>query len=72
MRKMLQYKKCIIIFAKIWAEKGKFIINFSDLGFFSIFVIFIFKLDANFPSLRLKSTYFFQFYSLLDFIDLGL
>ncbi len=33
----------------------KIIINFSDLRILTIFVIFIFRLDTNFPSLQLKS-----------------
>ncbi len=42
------------------------IINFSDLSVFPIFVIFIFKLNANFFGLRPKSTYF-RFYSFFQF-----
>ncbi len=61
MREMLKSEKFMIIFTKTWAEKGKFIINFSDLSVFPTFVIFIFKLDANFPGLRPKSAYFFDF-----------
>ncbi len=41
-------------------------INFSDLCIFPIFLMFIFKLDANFPSLQPKCAYFidiFLFYS---------
>ncbi len=38
--------------------RAKIIINFSDLCIFPIFIIFIFKLDANFPSLQLKFLYF--------------
>ncbi len=65
-------EKFMIIFAKTWAEKRKFIINISDLSVFPIFVIFIFKLDANFPGLQHKSVYFFQFYSFFCFLDFGL
>ncbi len=45
----------------------KIIINFSDLVF-PILVIFIFKLDTNFTSLRLKSAYFFDFIRPFGFI----
>ncbi len=48
MRKTLKFKKFMIIFTKIWTEKR------------IIFVIFIFKSDANFPSLQPKSAYFFN------------
>ncbi len=36
----------------------KIILNFLDLSVFPIFIIFVFKLDANFPSLWPKSMYF--------------
>ncbi len=67
---MLKSEKFMIIFAKICTEKGKFIINFSDLSVFPIFVIFIFKLDANFP--RPKSAYFFDFIRFLVSLILAL
>ncbi len=51
MKKMLKSEIFMIIFAKTWAEKGIFIVHFSDLSIFPIFEIFMFKLDANFPSI---------------------
>ncbi len=42
--------------------KAKIIINFLDLSVFSIFLIFIFKVDVNFPSLCPKSAIFFSIF----------
>ncbi len=41
---------------------AKIIINFSDFSGFSIFVIFIFKLDANFPYGQNQSIFDFIHY----------
>ncbi len=46
--------------------KAKVIIKFSDSSVFPIF-IFILKLDANFPGLRLKSAYFLEFINFFGF-----
>ncbi len=35
---------------------------------FPTFVVFIFKLDANFPSLQMKSAHFFDFILIFGFI----
>ncbi len=63
---MLKYQKFVIIFAKIWTEKRKYR-KFFGFKHFSIFKIFTYKSDTNFPSLPLKSSYFFRFYSFFGF-----
>ncbi len=64
MGKPIKSTKFRIIFDKILI-KAKIFINFSDLRVFPIFVIFIFKLNANFPGLQPKSEYFFNFTTLI-------
>ncbi len=54
MGKMLKSGKFMLIFIKIWSDH-----KFFGFERFPIFVIFIFKLDANFLGLRPNSAYFF-------------
>ncbi len=62
MGKTLKSEKFMKIFTQIWA-KAKTILNFSDLSIFPIFIIFIFKLDTNFPWPMVETCVFFRFYS---------